>query len=120
VRDDQWAEGKNWPALALTMVGTKRLDNLQHCVLTVVKDGVPGDFIETGGWRGGSVILMRAILRAAARCHRSHGVRGRLVCTDHHWTGPTGVSAEGRWMRNALPHWHVGRQGAKDDCVNRI
>lgn len=72
VRDDQRAEGKDWPSLALTMVGAKRLDNLQHCVLMVLKDGVPGDFIETGIWRGGSVILMRAILKA-------HGVTDRRV-----------------------------------------
>jgi O-methyltransferase len=38
----------------------------------VLKDGVPGDFIETGIWRGGSVILMRAILKA-------YGVTDRTV-----------------------------------------
>jgi O-methyltransferase len=62
----------SWPALALTMVGAKRLDNLQHCVRTVLNDGVRGDFIETGIWRGGSVILMRAILKA-------YGVTDRIV-----------------------------------------
>jgi O-methyltransferase len=72
VGDDQRAEGKDWPSLALTMVGAKRLDNLHHCVFTVLKDGIPGDFIETGIWRGGSVILMRAILKA-------HGVTDRTV-----------------------------------------
>jgi O-methyltransferase len=56
--------GKDWPALAVTMVGTKRLDNIQHCVTTALKDDIPGDLIETGIWRGGSVILMRAILKA--------------------------------------------------------
>jgi O-methyltransferase len=72
VPDDQRAEGKDWPALGMTMIGAKRIDNLQHCVLTVLEDGVPGDFIETGIWRGGSVILMRAILKA-------HGVTDRTV-----------------------------------------
>jgi O-methyltransferase len=72
VRDGQRTEGKDWPALALTMVGAKRLDNLEYCVRTVLKDGVPGDFIETGIWRGGSVILMRAILKA-------HDVTDRTV-----------------------------------------
>lgn len=66
------SEGKDWPALALTMVGAKRLDNIQYCIETVLKDGVPGDFIETGIWRGGSVILMRAILMA-------YGVTDRTV-----------------------------------------
>lgn len=72
VPNDQRAEGMEWPSLALTMVGAKRLDNLHHCVSTVLKDGVPGDFIETGIWRGGSVILMRAILKA-------YGVSDRTV-----------------------------------------
>lgn len=47
---------------AITMLPTARLDNLQHCVESVIQDGVPGDLIETGVWRGGACILMRAIL----------------------------------------------------------
>ncbi|HEU5469265.1 MAG TPA: TylF/MycF/NovP-related O-methyltransferase [Actinophytocola sp.] len=46
-----------------TMVGRPRLDNLQRCVETVLADGVPGDLMETGVWRGGCCILMRAVLR---------------------------------------------------------
>jgi O-methyltransferase len=72
VPDEKRVEGRDWPSLALTMVGAKRLDNLQLCVETVLEDGVPGDFIETGIWRGGAVILMRAILKA-------HGVTDRIV-----------------------------------------
>jgi hypothetical protein len=46
------------------MVGMRRLDNLQNCVIRVLEDGVPGDLIETGAWRGGCGILMRAVLKA--------------------------------------------------------
>ena len=56
--------GLDWPSLAHTMIGRKRLDNLQWCVDTALKEGVPGDFIETGVWRGGACILMRAVLKA--------------------------------------------------------
>jgi O-methyltransferase len=56
--------GEDWPSLAHTMIGLKRLDNLQECVETVIKDEVPGDLIETGVWRGGSCIFMRSILKA--------------------------------------------------------
>ncbi|MBU4566133.1 MAG: TylF/MycF family methyltransferase [Desulfarculus sp.] len=55
-------EGRIWPMYAQTMVGLKRLDNLQDCVETVLREGVEGDLIETGVWRGGSCIFMRGIL----------------------------------------------------------
>jgi len=56
--------GKDWPSEAETMVGLKRLDNLEFCVADVVRRGVPGDLIETGVWRGGAAIFMRAALEA--------------------------------------------------------
>jgi len=55
--------GMDWPARAHTMIGLKRLNNLQMCAESVIKDGVPGDFIETGVWRGGACIFMRALLK---------------------------------------------------------
>ncbi len=56
----------------LTMVGLNRLDDLQACVEAVVRDGVAGDLIEAGAWRGGASILMRATLD-------SLGARDRTV-----------------------------------------
>lgn len=56
--------GLDWPARAETMVGLLRLDNVESCVRSVLADEVPGDLIETGVWRGGSAILMRAVLEA--------------------------------------------------------
>jgi O-methyltransferase len=57
-------QGKFWPLVAHTMIGRERLDNLQFCVETVLKDQIPGDLIETGVWRGGACIFMRAVLKA--------------------------------------------------------
>jgi len=54
------------------MIGVKGLDNLQRCVETILHEGIPGDLIETGVWRGGACILMRGILKA-------HGVTDRKV-----------------------------------------
>jgi O-methyltransferase len=56
------ARGSDWPFSGLTMVGLKRLDDLQACVESVVADGVEGDVIEAGAWRGGASILARATL----------------------------------------------------------
>jgi O-methyltransferase len=57
------AEGRDWPARAHTMIGFARLANVRTCVETILDDGVPGDLIETGVWRGGATIFMRAILK---------------------------------------------------------
>jgi O-methyltransferase len=56
--------GADWPINGTTMVGLRRLDQLQDCVETIVRDGVVGDLIETGVWRGGASIMMRGTLRA--------------------------------------------------------
>jgi O-methyltransferase/8-demethyl-8-(2,3-dimethoxy-alpha-L-rhamnosyl)tetracenomycin-C 4'-O-methyltransferase len=69
---DKRARGLDWPSVAHTMIGQMRMDNLRHAVEQVLRDGVPGDLIETGVWRGGACIFMRALLRA-------YGVTDRKV-----------------------------------------
>jgi len=54
-------EGRDWPSKAHTMLGMKRLNNIQECIESVIKDKVPGDFIECGAWRGGGAILMQGV-----------------------------------------------------------
>lgn len=58
------AVGRDWPSRAESMIGLRRMDNIQHCVQTVLDDDVPGDLIETGVWRGGACIFMKANLVA--------------------------------------------------------
>ena len=69
-RMDERQDGRDWRLEAETMVGWKRLENLQHCVTSVIRNSVPGDLIETGVWRGGSSIFMRAVLKAYGDCSR--------------------------------------------------
>lgn len=64
-------EGRDWPADAETMIGLRRLDNLEAVIVDVVRRGVPGDLVETGVWRGGAVIFMRGVLRALGERTRS-------------------------------------------------
>ncbi|MBC7473061.1 MAG: tetratricopeptide repeat protein [Candidatus Sericytochromatia bacterium] len=47
-----------------TMIGIKRLNNLHYCIVETIKNNIDGDLVETGVWRGGATILMRAILKA--------------------------------------------------------
>jgi O-methyltransferase len=60
------------PTTAHTMVGVDRLINVRDLAQAALDAAVPGDFIETGVWRGGCCILMRGILAA-------YGARGRKV-----------------------------------------
>ena len=56
-------EGSDWPSHADTMIGLKRLNNIEYCVNKIIQEGIPGDFIETGVWRGGATIFMKALLK---------------------------------------------------------
>jgi len=53
--------GLDHPPFADTMIGLKRLDNIAYCISEIAKNKIEGDFIETGVWRGGAVILMQAL-----------------------------------------------------------
>lgn len=57
--------GRDWPAYADSMMGLKRMDNIEFCVNDTIKNNIPGDLIETGVWRGGGVIFMKALLKVA-------------------------------------------------------
>lgn len=85
---DKRRVGLDWPSVAHTMVGLVRLDNVQSCMERVIADGVPGDFIETGVWRGGVCIFMRAFLKA-------HGITDRTVWVADSFKGIPDVGEEG-------------------------
>ena len=78
---DQWSgnsfnlatrmKGRDWPAKAHTMIGFERLRNLRELMSHVIGDDIPGDFVETGAWRGGACIYMRAILDALSIVDRN-------------------------------------------------
>jgi hypothetical protein len=64
--------GLYWPITAHSMIGRLRMDNIQHCMTTILKENIEGDFIETGVWRGGACIFMRGFLNV-------NGVNDRRV-----------------------------------------
>lgn len=64
--------GREFPSQAHSMIGTERMHSLRTECERVIRDGIPGDFIETGVWRGGATIMMRAVLKA-------YGVADRRV-----------------------------------------
>jgi O-methyltransferase len=58
--------GLDWPPPpdAETMIGLRRLTNLEECIVDVLEHDVPGDLVECGVWRGGASIFMRGVLEA--------------------------------------------------------
>lgn len=56
--------GKDWPTHGDTMIGLTRLNNIEACIEAILRDNIPGDFIETGVWKGGATIFMKALLVA--------------------------------------------------------
>src|SRR5688500_8414469 len=63
-----------------TMVGVRRLANIEACISNVLRDGIAGDLIEAGVWRGGAAAFMRAVLKA-------HGVADRTVWVADSFAG---------------------------------
>jgi hypothetical protein len=64
--------GHDWPSQAHSMIGNARMSQLRRAVEIVIEQNIPGDLIETGVWRGGACIMMRAVLKA-------YGVTDRRV-----------------------------------------
>jgi O-methyltransferase len=103
--------GLDWPADALTMIGMQRLTSLQHCVETVLVDGVPGDLVECGVWRGGASILMRAVLSA-------YGDRTRRVWLADSFEGvPPPDAANYKADKGIKLHRHASILGVSQEQV---
>lgn len=96
--------GGDWPNTAVTMVGLKRLQSLRTQIETIVRDGVPGDLLEAGVWRGGASIFMRAALegidteRRVFAADSFTGLPAPSIPEDqgdlHHNFGPLAVSLD--------------------------
>mmetsp|Transcript_22353 Transcript_22353/g.33022 ORF Transcript_22353/g.33022 Transcript_22353/m.33022 type:complete len:422 (-) Transcript_22353:780-2045(-) len=62
--------GKDWTYLGDTMVGNLRLHNIWNLLQDVSKNNIPGDYMETGVWRGGASVFARAILNTLGETDR--------------------------------------------------
>src|SRR5690606_20132890 len=70
----------DFPSQAHSMIGLRRMENIQWCVEQILTDAIPGDLIETGVWRGGATIFMRGLLAA-------YGVTDRIVWVADSFAG---------------------------------
>lgn len=104
------AVGRDWPATAETMVGLARLANVRECIESVLADEVPGDLVETGVWRGGTAIYMRAVLRA-------HGDGQRRVWAADSFRGlpPPTVPQDAGDIHHTFDHLAVSRADVEEN-----
>lgn len=115
--------GWDWPSQAPSMIGARRMGNVRTECERVLQAGVPGDFMETGVWRGGACIMMRAVLKA-------YGVTDRRVIAADSFAGfpppSPGLAADASFHLHtfsdfAVPldqvKWAFARYGLLDDQV---
>jgi O-methyltransferase/8-demethyl-8-(2,3-dimethoxy-alpha-L-rhamnosyl)tetracenomycin-C 4'-O-methyltransferase len=101
--------GWDWPSQAPSMIGYWRMQNLRSECERVLNEGVPGDFMETGVWRGGAAMMMRAVLKA-------HGVAERRVIAADSFAGfpvPAVESVDATFQHAANPFFAVPLEEVK-------
>jgi O-methyltransferase/8-demethyl-8-(2,3-dimethoxy-alpha-L-rhamnosyl)tetracenomycin-C 4'-O-methyltransferase len=95
--------GVDWPSQAPSMIGFWRMQNVRSECERVLHEGVPGDLMETGVWRGGAAMMMRAVLKA-------HGVADRRVIAADSFAGfptPPPASPDAAFQHAAHPYFAV-------------
>ena len=54
---------RNMTDFAYTMIGQRRMDNIEDCLDIIRSENIPGDLMETGVCRGGAVVFMAGYLK---------------------------------------------------------
>jgi O-methyltransferase/8-demethyl-8-(2,3-dimethoxy-alpha-L-rhamnosyl)tetracenomycin-C 4'-O-methyltransferase len=104
--------GRDWPSSAYTMIGAVRMRNLRDLIETAVADGIQGDFIETGVWRGGACIYARGIFAA-------HGIKDRRVWVADSFRGLPYPNADAFPADADDPHHTFSELVVSADVVRR-
>lgn len=93
-------EGRDYPTSGETMIGLSRLDNIENCIVDILKRKVPGDFIETGVWRGGATIFMRAVLK-------QYNITDRIIWVADSFRGLPKPDPKHYPLDKNDPHWKI-------------
>jgi len=102
----------DFPASTLSTMGMLNL--CQSLVEIGLTEGVPGDLMETGVWRGGHTILMKAVLMAAGKEARGGGGGGRNVWVVDTFDGipPPRSLQQGGYKGDETREWEPGLYAA--------
>lgn len=99
--------GIDWPEFGLTMAGTRRLENVEQLILDVEKQGIPGDFVECGVWRGGSSIYAKAVMQA-------YGMQNRRVHLVDSFSGlPRATTGADSMIWSTMDYLRVSEEEVK-------
>jgi hypothetical protein len=93
-----------------TLLGKSQLDLVEEAVLAVEAQGVPGDFIEAGIWRGGVIMLMRALINA-------YNMRDRRVFAADSFAG---IPKNTRALNDPVDHWRDRWVASLDEVQQAI
>jgi hypothetical protein len=110
------ADGRNWrrrvTRFSHTMVGLRRLQNLEWCAARIFAEGIEGDFLEAGVCQGGASIFMRALQVAHDEGHRSMWVADSFEGLPE----PESEHDQGYDFHEAVQPWlAVGLETVKDN-----
>ncbi|HUL94965.1 MAG TPA: TylF/MycF/NovP-related O-methyltransferase [Usitatibacter sp.] len=114
---------RNYVEFSHSMIGAKRMRNIEDCLDVIRETGIVGDLVETGVWRGGAAVFMRAYLE-------TYGMPDRVVWAADSFEGlpvPTHPADQGfDYSAKMMPTLVVpldevqsvfGRYGYLDDRV---
>lgn len=106
-----------------TLLSKKQLDLIEAAVAHIQQGKIPGDLIEAGIWRGGAIILMRALFNA-------YDIPDRKIFAADSFAGiPINRRAKGDPVDQWSDRWvaslgdvqrNIGRFGMLDDRINFV
>lgn len=100
-------QGWDWPSTAPSMIGALRMENVRSECERVIAEDVAGDFVETGVWRGGACIMMRAVLAA-------YDIKDRRVFAADSYKGfPAQSEADANFSVGNVPDFAVSLDEVK-------
>ena len=69
--EDDFVKGHSWPQHAVSMGGIDAMWNVANLTEMVTHKQIPGDFVETGVWKGANGIIARKLFDAAGEWTRN-------------------------------------------------
>jgi len=97
-----------------SMCGPREIDQLYLILLTVIANRIPGDFIETGVWRGGIILYAKAVFNYYSASNQEAGPPSNRITDDL----PRRVIAFDAWDQFPAPEPVIIDESTGDSVLN--